>query len=185
MDLISKEQRSDPSDAPDRISGVYEGFTIHKTSTSPEVQGTPITDAIDLAESEQAKAIVDNQVAKAPLLDDSYWRTIVINSEQGTVCSYELLNSSSDMTNNVFEIQISDMQNLEIGLYYGQYTRQEDFGFELQFEPVVNINDEILRKQYGKYSRLVDLNVFKPSDCSSLMHCTSSTFDNDDEDHYI
>ena len=52
-------------------------------------------------------------------MDDSYWRAININSENGTVCSYELLNSNDDKTDNVFEIQLSGLKNVEIGLYYG------------------------------------------------------------------
>ena len=47
---------------------------------------------------------VDNTVAKASLIDDSYWRSIEVNSDNGTVCSYQLLNTDSNDTNNVFEI---------------------------------------------------------------------------------
>ena len=35
---------------------------------------------------------VENRVAKAGVIDDSYWRTLHVNSEEGTVCSYRLLN---------------------------------------------------------------------------------------------
>ena len=62
---------------------------------------------------------VDNTVAKATLIDDSYWRSIEVNSENGTVCSYQLLNSDSKDSNNVFEIQLSNLKNAQIGLYYG------------------------------------------------------------------
>ena len=47
---------------------------------------------------------IDNEVARASLIDDSYWRGLDINSENGTVCSYELMNEDDDMTNNVFEL---------------------------------------------------------------------------------
>ena len=62
---------------------------------------------------------VDNTVAKANLIDDSYWRSIEVMSENGTVCSYQLLNSNSNNSNNVFEIQLSNLKNAQIGLYYG------------------------------------------------------------------
>ena len=113
-----------------KVSGVFEGFTISKSSASPEVKDTPVTDAIEVA-TEQAPKSYDHQVAKAPLLDDSYWRTVVVDSNGDNVCSYELLNADAETTNNVFEIQISNMKNIEIGLYYGQYEKQEDLGFEL------------------------------------------------------
>ena len=62
---------------------------------------------------------VDNTVAKASLIDDSYWRSIEVMSENGTVCSYQLLNSDAKDSNNVFEIQLSNLKNAQIGLYYG------------------------------------------------------------------
>ena len=65
-------------------------------------------------------------MAEASLIDDSYWREIVINSEQGTVCSYQLINQDKREANNVFEIQFSQMENIEIGLYYGQYASSHD-----------------------------------------------------------
>jgi len=46
-------------------------------------------------------------VAQAGLIDDSYWREININSENGTVCSYQLINEDKFVTTNVFEIQLS------------------------------------------------------------------------------
>jgi len=49
-----------------------------------------------------------------------------VDSEGDNVCSYELLNADEKTTNNVFEIQISNMSNIEIGLYYGQYQHAND-----------------------------------------------------------
>ena len=47
---------------------------------------------------------IDNEVTKASLIDDSYWRGLDVNSENGTVCSYQLLNEDKFTTNNVFEL---------------------------------------------------------------------------------
>ena len=184
--LIAKEGPAELGNL--SMSGIFEGYTISKSSVSPELKGTPVTDAIEVEVDphEQAKKL-DNQVAKAPLIDDSYWRSIVVNSENGTVCSYELLNSDTKSTNNVFEIQISSMKNLQIGLYYGQYDDADDMDFELTFEPVFPLHqtDEKLDEQMAKYSRLVDLKIFSPEECSDLMHCTSSSEYVSDDDHYI
>ena len=49
--------------------------------------------------------------------------------------------------------------------------------FELTFEPVVPLNqpNQELADQLAKYSRLVDLKIFSPSECGELQHCTEST----------
>lgn len=51
---------------------------------------------------------IDNNVAAAGVIDDSYWRTIHINSEEGTVCSYRLLNQNETVNNNVYELKLSN-----------------------------------------------------------------------------
>lgn len=98
-------------------SPLLEGLTSRKTSFNADYNSEPETDSSLTNGSTDFK--VDNSVAKASLIDDSYWRSIDINSEHGTVCSYQLLNSDTDTTNNVFEVQLSGMKNAEIGLYYG------------------------------------------------------------------
>jgi len=42
-----------------KLSGVFEGFTVSKSSASPEVKGTPVTDFIE-AEQERAPKAIDN-----------------------------------------------------------------------------------------------------------------------------
>jgi len=59
------------------------------------------------------------------LLDDSYWRTIDVNATGGVVCSYKLLNENKKVDYNTFEVQISNLNNAQIGLYYSKSTRNE------------------------------------------------------------
>ena len=90
-------------------SPMLEGLTTMKTSHNAAYQGSTI-DAITGAESDTSvvgkvedvkdrdtrlaetagiKALtLDNQVAQVPLIDDSYWRQVEVNSSNGTVCSY-------------------------------------------------------------------------------------------------
>ena len=85
-------------------SSLLDGYTIPQTRAAED----PIVD--DREEIEAAEKIeaqvgdVSNYVARASLLDDSYWRTIKVNSLQGTVCSYELINQDADSASNVYEI---------------------------------------------------------------------------------
>jgi hypothetical protein len=78
----------------------------------------------------------DRSVVEAYILDDSYWRNIKIEAESSTVCSYRLLNANRQVEYNTFELQISDMENVQIGLYYG-----------------------------NKDSEVVDLKLFTPAEC--------------------
>lgn len=48
-------------------------------------------------------------MAQVALIDDSYWRTIEVASEGGTVCSYQLLNEDTALKNNVYELQLSNL----------------------------------------------------------------------------
>ena len=86
-------------------SVLFEGWSTRKTSANAEFEGTSIADDSLYADETAALSFkIDNEVAKASLIDDSYWRGLDINSENGTVCSYELMNEDDDMTNNVFEL---------------------------------------------------------------------------------
>lgn len=108
-----------------------------------------------------------------------------MNSKDGTVCSYQLLNSDDDQTDNVFEIQLSGLKNIEIGLYYGQFENEGDIKnqeFELKID---NAGKSDLAKQLDQYKRLIDLKIFEPSECNDLLHCTVSSKEVDDEDRYI
>ena len=80
---------------------------------------TPDDTAYDDAFKSTVK--IDNDVALASLIDDSYWRKIHISSHDGTVCSYRFENVDSNVQNNVYEIQISHFDNIQLGIYYGQY----------------------------------------------------------------
>ena len=73
---------------------------------------------------------------EAYVLDDSYWRNIKIDAQSSTVCSYRLLNTNSQTEHNTFELQISAMDNVKIGLYYG-----------------------------NKDNQIVDLKIFTPAEC--------------------
>ena len=109
------------------IFPIFEGYTTKKTNSNPTLQGSiqdamTVSEVITLAQKdgEASKEIkVDNNVAQVSLIDDSYWRSIEVNSVNGTVCSYQLLNSDIEKTNNVFEVQLSGLKNVQIGLYYG------------------------------------------------------------------
>jgi hypothetical protein len=68
----------------------------------------------------------DLPVVEAFVLDDSYWREINIQADPSTVCSYRLLNSNRGMEKNTFELQISGMENVQIGLYYNDKDDQTD-----------------------------------------------------------
>ena len=50
--------------------------------------------------------------------------------------------------------------------------------------PLYEKNDT-LSEQLAKYSRLVDLKIFSPGDCADMVHCTESTSDSSDNDHFI
>ena len=78
----------------------------------------------------------DRSVVEAAILDDSYWREIKIKADPTTTCSYKLTNSKSNVEKNTFELQISGIENMLIGLYYGDKDGQN-----------------------------VDLKLFNPSDC--------------------
>lgn len=65
-------------------------------------------------------------MAIAKLIDDSYWRSIDINSTNGTVCSYSLQNSDKKIASNVFEVQISQLKNVQLGIYYGQFSHSNE-----------------------------------------------------------
>jgi len=56
----------------------------------------------------------------AGLIDDSYWRSINVKVKDGNTCSYRMLNSDASVNKNVFEVQLSSLDNVSIGLYYGQ-----------------------------------------------------------------
>ena len=108
---------------------------------------------------------VENDVATASILDDSYWRSITVNSENGTVCSYQLLNGDSETKNNVFEIQLSGLENAQIGLYYGQYAysgSDEAEYFDVTFEAPNAASSATLEQQISEYSRLIDMKIFSP-----------------------
>ena len=84
-------------------------------------------------------------MVEAYTLDDSYWREINIKAQTNNVCSYRLLNSNMKVDHNTFELQISDMENVQIGLYYGD-----------------------------KDNQIIDLKVFDQYHCQSTVpHCTS------------
>ena len=46
-ELIAQEESEDVGKV--KLSGVFEGFTISKSSASPDVKDTPVTDAIEVA----------------------------------------------------------------------------------------------------------------------------------------
>ena len=126
-------------------------------------------------------------MAKASLLDDSYWRSVQINSVNGTVCSYELLNEDQDSAQNVFEIQIAGLKNAQIGLYYGQYNDSGSLDAEYFDVSMVRggASSSILKEQLSDYKRLIDMKIFDSNDCADLLHCTVSSTDADIEDRYI
>ena len=87
----------------------------------------------------------DRSIPEVYLLDDSYWREINISATSNNMCGYRLLNTNSQIDHNSFELQISNMENVLIGLYYGD-----------------------------KDDNIVDLKVFKPSECQvQVPHCTA------------
>ena len=65
---------------------MLEGFTIKKTSLNSSIQGTEVADESLIVDQTDFK--IDNEVARASLVDDSYWRQLDVDSENGTVCSY-------------------------------------------------------------------------------------------------
>ena len=84
---------------------LFEGWSTRKTSANAEFEGTNIAnDSLYADETAVMSFKIDNEVARASLIDDSYWRGLDINSENGTVCSYKLMNEDDAMTNNVFEL---------------------------------------------------------------------------------
>jgi len=88
-----------------------------------------------------------------------------VNSENGTVCSYQLMNGDSETKNNVFEIQLSGLENAQIGLYYGQYAysgSDEAEYFDVTFEAPNAASSATLEQQISEYSRLIDMKIFSP-----------------------
>ena len=76
---------------------------------------------------------VENGASRAGVLDDSYWRTIHIDSNGQNTCSYQFVNSSISANvakNNLFELQFSNVTNMQIGLYYGQYSNKNAINSE-------------------------------------------------------
>ena len=51
---------------------MLEGFTIKKTSLNSSIQGTEVADESLIVDQTDFK--IDNEVARASLVDDSYWR---------------------------------------------------------------------------------------------------------------
>ena len=100
-------------------SVLFEGYSVGKTSLYAEFDGTNVGEDYIYEDESELTFKIDNEVAKASLIDDSYWRALDINSENGTVCSYQLLYEDNYTTNNVFELQLSGLSNVEVGLYYG------------------------------------------------------------------
>lgn len=70
-------------------SSLLEGFTTKQSRGDPEAETVQADGSSTKIQSFQE----NNSVATASILDDSYWRSISVNSENGTVCSYQLLNS--------------------------------------------------------------------------------------------
>jgi len=85
-------------------------------------------------------------VPVAQVIDDSYWRTLEVYSND--VCSYRLENSDESVTRNVFEVQLANLQNVQVGLYYGR-----------------------LSSNRTKVSKLTDMKVFDPVDCNKMVNC--------------
>ena len=144
---------------PPKISSTwFTGLTATKS--------TKTTDVMSYANSISSPTMykVDNTVAQAGVVDDSYWRTIHINSENGTVCSYRLLNQNDNVNANVFELKLSDLQNVQIGLYYGQHS---DHGREA-------LENEDREEEIKDFQRFVDMKIFDPEDCGDILHCTVS-----------
>ena len=70
-------------------SSLLEGFTTKQSRGDAEAETVQADGSSTKIQSFQE----NNSVATASILDDSYWRSISVNSENGTVCSYQLLNS--------------------------------------------------------------------------------------------
>jgi len=83
-------------------NGLFESLFIAQTSQNALLKDSAVEKAVSDAENVKQFKVV-NEVARVPLLDDSYWRSIVVNSINDTVCSYELVNSNT-AASNVFEI---------------------------------------------------------------------------------
>ena len=66
-------------------STFFDGWTTQKSTRTKDVE-------TNISASSPTMYKVDNTVAKAGIIDDSYWRTLHINSQNGNVCSYRLLN---------------------------------------------------------------------------------------------
>ena len=75
------------------------------------------------------------------LTDDASWRSLNIDSSNGTVCSYRLQNRNA--INNDYQIGIKQAKNVEIGLY-----------FYSEF-----------------WSQIVDYKVFDASYCNHMKYC--------------
>ena len=114
---------------------------------------------------------IENGASRAGVLDDSYWRTIHINSEGQNTCSYQFVNSSISATvakNNLFELQFSNVTNMQIGLYYGQYY-QNSFNSEDEDSQEIG---EGFEKSPKTYEYLQDLKLFDAKSCESMVHCS-------------
>ena len=126
---------------------LFDGLTTTKSTKTTDVA---LVDVPDPGKSTMYK--IDNKVAQAGVIDDSYWRTLHINSENGTVCSYRLLNQNQNANNNIFEVKLGDMKNVQIGLYYGQYS----------IEGRSELEEDIREEEIGDFTRLIDMKIFDP-----------------------
>ena len=124
-------------------SVLFEGWSTKKTTSSFQYEDTNLANNSLYQDQSAFTLKTENEVAKATLIDDSYWRGIDVKSENGTVCSYQLLNEDSNTSNNVFELQISKMQNVQIGLYYGQYKKDitNSDNFEVVFDSTSTVDE--------------------------------------------
>ena len=64
---------------------MFEGWTSARSTKTAKVTS-------NVGENSAQMYHVENHVAKAGVIDDSYWRTLHINSEGNNLCSYRLLN---------------------------------------------------------------------------------------------
>ena len=77
-------------------------------------------------------------------------------------------NDNEIVNNNVFEVKLSDMENVQIGLYYGQHSVE---GREA-------MQNEGRLEEDGDFARFIDMKIFDPEDCVDLLHCTVGGKDN-------
>lgn len=67
---------------------LFEGWSTRKTSANMVFDGTLVDTESLYVEDSDLNYKIANEVTKASLIDDSYWRALDINSENGMVCSY-------------------------------------------------------------------------------------------------